>query len=111
MSPPVTTVDQAIAYRKELENIEPDVQFLMTLFLSPALTPAEIIKAKMNEIAGVKSYPRGVTTGSDQGVESYERYYQVFEEMERQDLVLNLHGEIPSNSQDVSFYLLISNVD
>ena len=74
----------------------------MTLFLSPSLTPEEIIKAKRSGVvAGVKSYPRGVTTGSDQGVESYERYYDVFEEMERQDLVLNLHGEVPFNSKDV----------
>jgi dihydroorotase len=73
----------------------------MTLYLSPSLTPAEIQQAAKQGISGVKSYPRGVTTGSDQGVESYERYYDVFEEMERQDLVLNLHGEVPSNPKDV----------
>lgn len=79
----------------------------MTLFLSPSLTPAEIVKAKKAGVAGVKSYPRGVTTGSDAGVESYERYYPVFEEMQRQGLVLNLHGEIPSNPQDVRNLLKI----
>lgn len=74
----------------------------MTLFLSPELTPEEIRKAKAAGIVGVKSYPRGVTTGSDAGVESYERYYPVFEEMQNHDMVLNLHGEIPSNPKDVS---------
>jgi dihydroorotase len=80
----------------------PGVQLLMTLFLSPDLTPEEVRKAKASGVvAGVKSYPRGVTTGSDAGVESYERYYDVFAEMERQDLVLNLHGEVPSNASAV----------
>lgn len=47
---------------------------------------------------GVKSYPRGVTTNSDGGIESYETYYPVFEAMEAVDMVLNLHGEIPSDA-------------
>lgn len=94
----------AVKYRQELQALEPDVHFLMTLFLSPSLTPQEIIKAKENGISGVKSYPRGVTTGSESGVESYERYYEVFEEMERQDLVLNLHGEVPSSVSNVCLY-------
>jgi len=48
-------------------------------------------------LKGVKSYPRGVTTNSDGGIESYEAYYPVFEAMEEVGMVLNLHGEIPSN--------------
>ena len=49
----------------------------------------------------MKSYPRGVTTNSDGGIESYEVYYPVFEVMEQEDLVLNLHGEIPSDADTV----------
>lgn len=52
--------------------------------------------------SGVKSYPRGVTTNSDGGIESYEAYYHVFEAMEEEGLVLNLHGEIPSDAKTVS---------
>jgi len=70
----------------------------MTLFLSPDLTPDEIRKAKKAGIVGVKSYPRGVTTNSDGGIESYEVYYSVFEAMQQVDMVLNLHGEIPSDA-------------
>jgi len=69
----------------------------MTLFLSPDLTPKEVKKAKAAGIVGVKSYPRGVTTGSEVGIESYEVYYPVFAAMEEAGLVLNLHGEIPSD--------------
>ncbi|CAG8740390.1 13017_t:CDS:2, partial [Acaulospora colombiana] len=46
LTPPITTTDQALAYKAELERIEPNVQFLMTLYLSRELTPQEIMKAK-----------------------------------------------------------------
>lgn len=52
--------------------------------------------------------PRGVTTGSDAGVESYERYFDVFAEMERLNLVLNLHGELPSSARDVRCFSLVT---
>jgi dihydroorotase len=74
----------------------------MTLYLSPELTPDEIRKAKAAGITGVKSYPRGVTTNSDGGIESYELYYPVFAAMEEADMVLNLHGEVPSDAANVS---------
>ncbi|KAH7930017.1 dihydroorotase [Leucogyrophana mollusca] len=98
LKPPITTTDQALAYKKTLESIDGGVEYLMTLYLSPDLTPAEITKAKKNGIVGVKSYPRGVTTNSEGGIESYEAYYPVFEQMEKEGMVLNLHGEVPSDA-------------
>jgi dihydroorotase len=50
---------------------------------------------------GVKSYPRGVTTNSEGGIESYTAYYPIFEAMEQEDMVLNLHGEVPSDVNTV----------
>lgn len=91
-----------MAYKADLERIEPNVEFLMTLYLSPELTPDEIRKAKSAGIVGVKSYPRGVTTNSDGGIESYEVYYPVFEAMQEVDMVLNLHGEVPSDAANAS---------
>lgn len=58
----------------------------------------------LNRPIGVKSYPRGVTTNSDSGIESYESYYPVFEAMQEVDMVLNLHGEIPSDAAAVGFF-------
>lgn len=55
----------------------------------------------LNRSTGVKSYPRGVTTNSDGGIESYETYYPVFEAMQEVDMVLNLHGEVPSDAAAV----------
>lgn len=67
----------------------------MSLYLHPDITPGTIIEAKKAGITGVKSYPAGVTTNSASGVVDYESFYPVFEEMERQDMILNLHGETP----------------
>ncbi|KAF5388313.1 hypothetical protein D9615_000153 [Tricholomella constricta] len=93
LKPPITTTAQAIEYKQELEKIDSSVEYLMTLYLSPDLTPDEIRKAKKAGVCGVKSYPRGVTTNSDGGIESYETYYPIFEVMEEVEMVLNLHGE------------------
>ncbi|KAI9508656.1 Dihydroorotase [Russula earlei] len=97
LTPPITTTDQALEYKSTLERIDPETEFLMTLYLSPDLTPDEVRRAKAAGIVGVKSYPRGVTTNSDGGIESYETYYPVFEAMQEVDMVLNLHGEVPSD--------------
>ena len=70
----------------------------MSLYLHPSITPDIVRKAKNAGITGIKSYPAGVTTHSDQGVMSYEEFYPVFAEMEREDMVLNLHGELPPSA-------------
>lgn len=94
--PPITTIDRALDYQKRLQAIEPNVHYLMSLYLHETITPETIIEAKQRGITGVKSYPAGVTTNSSSGVVDYAQFYPVFAEMERQGLVLNLHGEIPS---------------
>jgi len=55
----------AVAYRERLERLEPNVKFLMTLYLSPELTVEEVAKAKAAGIVGVKSYPRSAYISID----------------------------------------------
>mmetsp|Transcript_53804 Transcript_53804/g.105241 ORF Transcript_53804/g.105241 Transcript_53804/m.105241 type:complete len:376 (+) Transcript_53804:252-1379(+) len=98
LTPPVTSSARAEEYKKELEALDPSVQYLMTLYLSPEIDKADLARAKEVGVVGVKSYPRGVTTNSEAGVESYEGYYPIFEEMERLGLILHLHGEVPGES-------------
>ncbi|KAK4539662.1 hypothetical protein LTR36_010488 [Oleoguttula mirabilis] len=101
--PPITTVQHALAYQARLQALEPDVTFLMSLYLHPTISPETVVAAKKAGITGIKSYPHGVTTHSDDGVLSYEPFYPVFAEMERQHLVLNLHGELPpSAGEDIT---------
>ncbi|OJJ45754.1 hypothetical protein ASPZODRAFT_133625 [Penicilliopsis zonata CBS 506.65] len=94
--PPITTVDHALDYKKRLQAIEPNVNYLMSLYLHETITPETIIEAKQRGVTGVKSYPAGVTTNSSAGVVDYQQFYPVFAEMERQDMILNIHGECPS---------------
>lgn len=94
--PPLTDVDRVLEYKKSLEILSPDTTFLMSLYLSPQITPEVIKEAKARGVTGVKCYPAGVTTNSDHGVSSYEPFYPTFAEMEKQNMVLNLHGECPS---------------
>lgn len=88
-----------MAYHEELKSIAPETTYLPSMYLSTSLTPAMIREAKAGGIVGVKSYPRGVTTNSEGGVgmEGYGVFDEVFREMEKQDMVLNLHGEVPSD--------------
>lgn len=97
--PPITTTEMAIEYKKRLKDYSGSskVEFLMTLYLSDALHPSDVKNWKSAGIVGVKSYPRGVTTNSDEGIESYDKYDELFKAMEVHGIVLNLHGEIPSD--------------
>ena len=110
----MTTTEQALAYRDQLisslssstattttTTTTPPVEFLMSLYLHPTLTVDEIGRAARAGIRNVKSYPRGVTTNSDSGIESYQLYYHLFRAMEQHDMILNLHGEIPSDPAKV----------
>lgn len=96
--PPVVTVEEALAYHARIAALDPATRYLMTLYLSPEITPATIAAAaKSGIVAGVKSYPKGVTTNSGGGVVDYAAFYEVFAAMEEYDLVLNLHGEAPAS--------------
>ncbi|KAK9370497.1 hypothetical protein V1509DRAFT_615961 [Lipomyces kononenkoae] len=94
--PPLTSVDDVLAYKSRLEAVDPTITYLMTLYLCPAITPQVIHNAAKAGITGVKCYPAGVTTNSEYGVASYAPYYPTFAAMEQEDMVLNLHGECPS---------------
>ncbi len=49
----------------------------------------------------IKYYPAGATTNSDSGVTAIERAYPAFEAMEREGLVLCVHGEVTDPAVDV----------
>lgn len=102
LKPPIANAAEATAYAAQLRSLCPHTTFLTTLYLTPTTTPADIAAAAEAGVVGVKSYPRGVTTNSEGGIESYEAYYEVFGEMEKRGMVLNLHGEVPSDYDKVS---------
>ncbi|KAL2259396.1 hypothetical protein VTK26DRAFT_6932 [Humicola hyalothermophila] len=97
---PVVSVAEALEYKRSLQELDPNVNYLMSLYLHESITPDEIRKAKQAGIAGVKAYPRGATTNSQWGVVSFDPFHDVLKAMEEEGIVLNLHGEVPSNAAD-----------
>lgn len=103
--PPVTTTEQAQAYRSRILSALPDgseFEPLMTLYLTDNTQPSEIEKAKdSGVIHGVKLYPAGATTNSDSGVTALENCGKVFEAMEKAGMPLLVHGEVTDPAIDV----------
>lgn len=108
--PPITTLDRVVEYKRKLQELSPKTTFLMSFYLSKELTP-ELIEeaAKIGAVQGVKCYPAGVTTNSSAGVDpnDFSTFYPLFEAMEKNKLVLNIHGEKPStNNSGEDIHLL-----
>ncbi len=105
LDPPVTTTEQARAYRQRILAALPVGMLfepLMTLYLTEATPPAEIAQAKASGIVyAVKYYPTAATTNATIGVTDPRRCYPVFEAMERHDLPLLMHGEVTDPTVDV----------
>ena len=108
LNPPIANSKQALDYWNELSSIAPEVTFLMTLYLTEELTVEDLrVAQETAHVIGVKSYPRGVTTGSDAGVEDYGKFYHIFEAMQDLGLSLHLHGEVPGHSVLVAEQLFL----
>lgn len=105
LKPPVTTVEQARAYRERIiKALPPGASFepLMTLYLTDATPPTEIALAKASGfVHALKYYPAGATTNSENGVTDLKRVHLVFAAMEKHDLPLLLHGEVTDPVIDV----------
>lgn len=105
LSPPVTSVADALAYRARiLAHVPPNNPFepLMTLYLTDK-TDEETIAAAAESahIHGVKLYPAGATTNSAAGVTALEPLYPVLAVMERYDVPLLVHGEVTDPDCDI----------
>ena len=105
LKPPVTTVEQAEAYRRRIQaGVPPGLTFqpLMTLYLTDNTPPAEIDRAKASGcVHAVKLYPAGATTNSDAGVTNLDKCAATLARMEKLGLPLLVHGEVTDPAVDV----------
>jgi dihydroorotase len=104
LRPPVTTAAAAAAYRERILAALPagaDFTPLMTLYLTDNLAPDEIVRAKAAGVVAVKLYPAGATTNSDAGVTDIRRTYPTLEAMQREGLLLLVHGEVTDPAVDL----------
>jgi dihydroorotase len=105
LKPPIRTTQQALHYRDRiLAALPEDTRFepLMTLYLTDDTPPEEIARAKLSgRIFGVKFYPAGATTHSDEGVTRLSRCFHTLEKMQDLGMPLLVHGESTDPSIDV----------
>ena len=104
LKPPVTTAEMALAYRDRILSAVPAgsrFQPLMTLYLTDNLTPDDIVRAKAAGVVACKLYPAGATTNSDHGVTDLCKIYPTLQAMQREGLVLLVHGEVTDPSIDL----------
>ncbi|MFN4359226.1 MAG: dihydroorotase [Hylemonella sp.] len=104
LKPPVTTANEAAHYRARIRAAVPagvDFEPLMTLYLTDKLPPEEIERAKAAGVVACKLYPAGATTNSDAGVTDIRKTYKTLEAMQREGLLLLVHGEVTSPEIDL----------
>jgi len=107
LRPPVATTAQAMAYRERivvaLPTEGPGGRFtpLMTLYLTDHTAPDEVPRAKAAGIVAFKLYPAGATTHSDSGVTDMRKIAATLEAMQREGVLLLVHGEVTDPAVDV----------
>jgi len=105
LKPAVRTTQQALHYRERILGALPEgsgFQPLMTLYLTDDTPAEEIARAKLSgRVFGVKLYPAGATTHSDEGVTRISRCFHALEKMQQMGMPLLVHGESTDPAIDV----------
>lgn len=105
LKPAVRATQQALEYRERILAALPQgarFEPLMTLYLTDDTPPEEIMRAKASgRVHGVKLYPAGATTHSDEGVTRLSRCFHAIEKMQEVGMPLLVHGEATDPEVDV----------
>jgi dihydroorotase len=105
LTPPVTTMALAAAYRDRILAAVPEgVQFtpLMTCYLTDSTDADDLARGAADGVfTAAKMYPANATTNSAAGVSNIENLYPVLARMEAEDIVLCIHGEVTDHDIDV----------
>jgi len=105
LTPPVTTVAAASAYRDRIIAALPEgAEFtpLMTCYLTNNTDPVEVRRGfEEGVFTACKLYPAGATTNSDSGVTDVANIRGVLEVMAEIGMVLCVHGEVTHAEVDI----------
>ncbi|SDO10121.1 dihydroorotase [Halomonas shengliensis] len=105
LKPPVTTTEQALAYRERILAALPEgsrFEPLMTLYLTDNTPAEEIERAHASGLVqAVKLYPAGATTNSDSGVTDLAHCDAAIAAMARLGIPLLMHGEVTDAEIDI----------
>jgi dihydroorotase len=101
---PIINTELAHKYYDEVKNHTKahDFEPLMTIYFNEKLTLEELKRIQISsKIIGIKLYPKGVTTNSNKGIDSFNSGYKIFEMMEKLDIPLLIHGEVNDPNIDI----------
>ena len=105
LTPPILTGNDAIEYKKRIENQIPKKdQFLplMTLYLTEKTNKNELKKSYKNKLVfAAKLYPAGATTNSEAGVRDVQKIMPILETMSDIGMPLLIHGEVTNQEIDI----------
>ena len=105
LTPPITTVANAIAYRERiLAAIPAGHKFtpLMTCYLTNTLDVDELtLGFEQGVFTAAKLYPANATTNSTHGVSDIPAIYPLFEQMQKIGMPLLIHGEVTDAAVDI----------
>jgi dihydroorotase len=105
LAPPVSTIADALAYRKRIRAALPagaDFTPLMIAYLTDGTDPDEIHRGHREGVfTAVKLYPAHATTNSAHGVTDLGRVMPVLERMAEIGMPLLVHGEATDPAVDV----------
>jgi dihydroorotase len=105
LSPPITTVAAAEAYRDRILAALPgDARFtpLMTCYLTDDIDPEELARGHAAGVfTAAKLYPANATTNSAHGVTDIRNIYPALERMQAIGMPLLVHGEVTDPDIDI----------
>ena len=103
LTPPVTSVDAAAAYRKRIVAAAgPGFTPLMTCYLIDNASPDELERGHAEGIwVAAKLYPAGATTNSASGVTDVRNITPALERMQQIGMPLLVHGEVTDPAIDI----------
>ncbi len=104
LTPPVTTIAAARAYRERILAAVGDADFtpLMTCYLTDGTDPAEIARGHAEGVfTACKLYPAHATTNSAHGVTDIRALTGVLETLQRIGMPLLIHGEVTDKAIDI----------
>jgi dihydroorotase len=104
----VPNIDSVVALSDYRQNIEDSLKRintrlgkhyafepLMTFVVGPKISTEMIGQFKAAGAIAGKLYPQGVTTNSEHGTRDFAALYPIYEAMEKEGLLLCIHGEDP----------------
>ncbi|MBA4696481.1 MAG: dihydroorotase [Legionella sp.] len=97
LKPALTSVTSIKNYRDQILKFVPAGSTFtpcMTLYLNNQVDPEDLKKIKQIGGLGGKLYPANATTNAEAGPASLKELYALFDIMQSEDLVLQVHGEV-----------------